>query len=116
MSLDLGSMRLEVLLENPTQTRDADGGYTETWEELDPAYAFVEFRYIPSAKLERLQASTVITQGARGARMRWHPDVTERTRMTWTDRAGRVKTASVVDIDDVAERGEVLDLVVVEVP
>ena len=116
MSLDLGSMRQDVYLENPTQTSDGDGGYIEVWSPLDPAYAFAQFTRVPSAKMERLAAGTIATQGARGVKMRYHPGVTEKTRLTWLDRAGRSHVASVVDFEDVEEVGEELFLVVVEVP
>jgi head-tail adaptor len=113
--MNLGRMNKYVILENPTQVADGDGGYVETWVALNPREAHVDIHAAPGRTGERRIANTTVAQGTHEVIMRFHPQVTTRTRISWTDRAGTVRRINVVDVNDLDEMGVELRLTCVEV-
>lgn len=109
----LGDLRTLVTLDNPTRTADTEGGYTETWAALDPSQAFVAIRRLSGR--ERNNANTVLATATHEVKMRYHSGVTTQTRLSWTDRAERARALSVIEVDDVEERGAELRLTCAEV-
>lgn len=117
MALNLGGFRHELTLEAPSAAvPDGDGGYTQTWAALNPPTAWASLEIASQAKLERLVANTVVAQASHIVRLRFHPDLDQTCRIKWTDRAGTVRTANVIDVTDPDERGIELILLVSEVP
>lgn len=116
LSAALGRMTHYVRLEDPgTPTADGDGGYTETWTALNPADAWCSVKAAGGRTGERRIASTVVAQATHEVVMRYHTGVSTKTRIRWRDQAGTTRALSVVDVDNVDERGEVLRLSCVEV-
>jgi SPP1 family predicted phage head-tail adaptor len=81
-----GRMDERVLLSTPTSVDDDEGGKTSTW---------VTFASVPAAidslrGDERFAAAASETTVTHKVLIRWHPDVTARTRMTWGDRVFEV--------------------------
>lgn len=108
-------MRHRITLANPTQTADGDGGYTETWTSLSPPVAWASVKAARGRFGEAPQAGTVEARATHQVSMRYHPDVTVKTRVTFTDRAGSTRHLSVIDVSDVEEQGTELVLTCVEV-
>jgi SPP1 family predicted phage head-tail adaptor len=116
VALNIGSLVHSITLENPSaQTADGDGGYAETWTELDPSPARASIKASAGRTGERRVANTVVAQGTHEVVMRYHPDVSTRTRITFVDKAGNTRTLQVTDVDDVDSRGQMLRLTCVEV-
>lgn len=113
--MKLGRMRQRITLQNPTRTADGGGGYTETWASLNPAQAWARIRASSGRSGERNVSNTIVAQATHEVSMRFHPDVTTETRITWTDAAGRTRTINVTDVQDVDEAGIELVLSCVEV-
>ncbi len=113
--MNLGSMRHEIALENPAGTTpDGHGGYRQTWAPLVPGKARAQITNASTRVLERLFSNTVTVQASYIVNMRFHPDVTTKTRIRWTDRSGD-HLASVTDVADVDLRGIELNLLVTEI-
>jgi len=107
--MDLGSLRHWVRVENPTEAADGDGGFTVTWAAADPATVPVGIAPATQARLERLVANAVSSEASHVVTMRYHSGVTTATRLIF---AGR--TFSVVGLQNVQERNEILMLACVE--
>jgi head-tail adaptor len=117
VALNLGSLRQQITIERPgTPTPDGDGGYAETWAALAPPTAWASIEPASQRALERLVAGTVIAQASHIVRLRFHPGIDERCRISWVDATGATRVANVTDVTDPEERGIELVLVVAEVP
>lgn len=113
-SLDPGQLNIEVTLENPSAAEpDGDGGFTQTWTRCQPGTAWASIKGARRGSRERVAHATVIGQAVWDVEIRYHPDVTNQTRLTWVDRGGASQTANVRDVDDVDARGERLNLICV---
>ena len=76
-----GDRRHLVTFQAPTTGIDADGNYTQTWTDLDPATWHVSIEPATAADLERVAAGTVISSASHLVRGDWHPGVTTESRM-----------------------------------
>lgn len=108
--MSVGDYRHSVVFENPSATvPDGDGGFTQTWDALDPPIWHVSIAPASPQDLERFAAGTVITQNTNIVKGRWRPDVSTATRMIF---AGR--PFSIVGTRNVDERSVALELLAVE--
>jgi head-tail adaptor len=79
-----GERRHVVTLQNPGPAApDGDGGYTQTWADLDPATWHVSIEPATTQDLERAAAGTVISAASHLVRGDFHPGVTTQTRMVF---------------------------------
>lgn len=113
-SLDIGALRILVTLENPGDpVPDGDGGFTQTWTGCTPSKAWASIVGAKRGSRERVAHLTVVGQAVWDVTMRFHAEVTNQTRLRWTDRAGNEQIANVRDIDDVEYAGVQLNLIAV---
>jgi head-tail adaptor len=113
--LDLGRLNVLMTLEDTSgRTPDGNGGYTKTPVALSPPNAWASIEPVSQRALERLVSNTVITQATHLVRMRYHPDVNAKTRLTWTDREGRTHRANVTWVQDPDNGGTELTILCAE--
>ena len=114
--VETGRMTHYVILENPgAPTVDAYGGYTETFAALNPREWWCRIKAGPGRTGERRISNTVVAAATHEVVGRWHPQVSTSTRIRWTDQGGTARTLSVVDVENIDERGEYMRLSCVEV-
>lgn len=101
--LDLGSLRNVGTLSETSAlpgTPNGDGGYTQTPVPLNPA----TWRFAVQKATGRSGAAhfrdEIISKASLMMNGRFHPGITTRTIISWTDRAGTVHTGRVIDVDD----------------
>lgn len=104
-----------VTLANATTTPDSDGSYTNTLTPLVPPTRRASIEPATARDLERLTAGTVIATESLIVTMPFHPQVTTKTQLTWTDRAGRAHVANVTGVNNPEQRCRELICVAVEV-
>lgn len=109
---DLGDYRHLVTLEAPAgpATPDGAGGYVETWVPLVPPTMYAAIDVATAGDQERLGSATVLSQALLVVRMRHHPSVTTKTRITY---AGR--QFAVTALRNIEERNRRLVLLCAEV-
>jgi SPP1 family predicted phage head-tail adaptor len=108
---DLGDYRHLVTLEAPgAATPDGSGGYAEVWQPLTPPTMAAAIDVATAGDQERLGSGTVLSTASHVVRMRYHPQITTKTRLT---HAGR--RFSVTAIRDPEERQRRLVLLCAEV-
>lgn len=91
MNVNIGAMRHSIILENPgTATADGDGGYTQTFTALDPSPVRASIMPASARDLERVAAGTVVSSATHLVTMRYHADVTTKTRITFGTRTFNV--------------------------
>lgn len=99
----VGVYRHRIGLANPGKAiPDGDGGYTEVWTPLDPPQVDASIQAASSMDLERLTGGSVLTTATHLVRLRFHPQVTTATRITFGARTFEVQSAQNVDERDVA--------------
>ena len=104
-----------VTLENPgAPVPDGAGGFTETWTALDPPTAWVALEALGGAGMERLTADTITASGTHQVTLPYHPQITVRTRLTYTDPDRGPRTFAVVGLQDAANARRELVLVAAE--
>jgi|SRR5262245_55307440 len=95
----------KVTFQNPGEpVPDGQGGYTEGWTDLDPPSMFVQIRPASVADLERVASGTVTSSATHLVTGPFHPGVTTKTRVTFTDRSGRARELAVAGIVNPEER------------
>lgn len=103
---DIGTYRQTATLSTAgTAVPDGDGGFTVTQVPLSPAEWRCAIEKASVASAERHFAATVIAQAKYIMRGRFHAGITTKTQIVWTDRAGVVHTANVIDVDDTEGAG-----------
>lgn len=91
VQLAAGTLRRLVRLENPGAPQpDGDGGYTETWEDLNPAVVSAGIELATVRNLERIAAGTVVSDATYIVTMHYHPGVTTKTRVVMGPRTFQV--------------------------
>jgi head-tail adaptor len=65
---------------------DGDGGYTQTWADLDPPQLKASITNATARDLELLAAGTVISQAAYVLTMPYHPQITTAARVLFRGR------------------------------
>lgn len=104
-----------TLSEPSTPTADGDGAYEQTYVALDPATWRCAIERATVTSAERHFAESVIAQATHVIRGRYHSGITTSTRVQWTDRAGTVHVANVIDEVDVEGAGVETIVAAVEV-
>jgi SPP1 family predicted phage head-tail adaptor len=100
--MKVGALRHSIVLENPgTPVSDNDGGFTQTWTALVPSPVPAAITPASARDLERVAAGTVLSTATHLITMRYHPDVTTQTRITFGTRQ-----FSVVGVTNPDERNE----------
>lgn len=114
--MELGSLRHRVRIEEPSAAiPDGEGGFTQTWTAVTPAEWWAAIEKASQRASERRFASTVIAQATHMLNGRFHAGLTTQSRVTWTDRAGVVHQANVLDVDDTDSRGQESVILVSEI-
>lgn len=114
-ALNLGNLKHELTFEAPTYAPDGDGGETVTWTAFSGPKPYGSVQASTQKALERLVSNTVLSQSSHIVTMRYHPDVTTKCRLKWTDRVGVVHTASLTNVNNVDEMGIQLILGCIEI-
>jgi head-tail adaptor len=79
----IGDWSTLVTFQERATAPDGAGGYTETWQDLNPATWKVSIEPAAAADLERVAGGTVLTQQTSIVRGRYHPGVSTGTRMLY---------------------------------
>jgi head-tail adaptor len=111
----IGDWRYVVALEAPTPVADGDGGYRDTWAPLTPGQLDCSIRSAGPRDLERPMAGTVGATASHVLVGRYHPGITTKTRIRYNDPVRGPRLFSVVYVENVAERGDVMTLLCAEV-
>jgi len=107
----IGGYRHLVTLENPSgKTPDGEGGYTQTWAPCVPPTMHAAIDVAGAGDQERLTSGTVISQATHVLRMRYHPELSTQTRLTFHGRA-----FSVTAVHNLEERQQRLLVLCAEV-
>jgi head-tail adaptor len=94
---------------------NGDGGYTQTPVALSPSTRWAEIKPATTRDLERVTSGTVLSTESLLVTMDFHPDVTQKTQLAWTDAANRSHVANVTGVTNPDQRCETLILIAVEV-
>jgi SPP1 family predicted phage head-tail adaptor len=107
----IGQRPHRAMFQNPgPPVPDGDGGYTQTWTDLDPRALWVAIETASIVALERkVPAGSSLTTATHLVSGPFHPDVTTKTRVLYNGREFHVD--SVTNID---ERGIEMVLVCTE--
>jgi len=97
--MGIGALRHVVVFQVPATVADGDGGYTDTWIDLDPPW-FVSIRPASVHDLERRAAGTVTATATHVIAGRYRPDVGLDARMIFDGR-----TFLITGVQNVDERG-----------
>lgn len=101
VNVTIGAYRQTATLsEASTPVPNGDGGYSTSYVALDPATWRCAIERASVSNAERNFADTVIAQATHILRGRFHPEITTRTRIQWSDRNGDVHIANVIDSVD----------------
>lgn len=110
-----GKLTHSVALEAPTRVLDPGGGYTETWAPLSPSPVPAAIDPATVASLEHVVANAVQSSATHIVTLRFHPGVTLASRVSFTDRAGKVHVLTVKGMQNPEQRDRVLKLACEEV-
>jgi head-tail adaptor len=103
--MDIGSLNRRVTLERPSvPVPDGDGGFTQTWAALSPSPVWASIEQATPKTLERILGGAVLSQASKLVRLRFHPQVTQQTRLTWVDGLG-THIAQATDVVNVKANG-----------
>jgi SPP1 family predicted phage head-tail adaptor len=91
VTIDAGLLRHSVVLANPgTPVQNSDGGFTDAWTALSPATVYAAIESATAARMERIANSTVTSNASHVVTLRYHPQVTTKTRVTFGTRTFQV--------------------------
>jgi SPP1 family predicted phage head-tail adaptor len=100
--MNIGALFHRVRLENPgPPVADGDGGYTEVWTALTPSPVWASIVPATARELERLVAGTVQASATHVVRVRFHPQITTETRLTYGTRVFSVTGIQNTDESDI---------------
>lgn len=105
----VGEYRHVVTLQAFTRQPDGEGGWIESWTDLDPAQWDVSIVRATVRDLERVGSGTILTTATHIIEGRYRPDVTLNARLMFEGRA-----FAVTGFDNVQERDRILRLIVEE--
>lgn len=98
---DVGAYRQTATLSIlGTPVADGDGGWTSPIVAMDPSEWRCAIERASVSSAERSFSDTVIAQATYILRGRFHSGINTHTRVQWTDRAGVVHAANVIDVAD----------------
>jgi SPP1 family predicted phage head-tail adaptor len=113
LSKSINQKATRIQLQNPgPAVPDGDGGWTEAWNDLDPAIVQAAVGPAGQSRLEHLVAGTVLSQATHLVTIWYHPGVTTKTRINIV---GTPRTMNVLALADPDERHVELELVCAEV-
>jgi hypothetical protein len=116
VSLVLGELRQLASVYGPgTAVLDGNGGFTESQDALTPATWWCAIEKATVRAAESRFAATVTAQASHILRGRYHPGITSKSTIVWTDRNGTQHRANVLDSDDTEGAGVELVLLVSEI-
>lgn len=116
VTIEIGALRQVGTLSNPgTPVPDGDGGFTQTYTPLDPPTWRFAMQVASVRAAERHFAATVTAHASYIFSGRYHPGITTKTRIVWTDRSGEVHTGNVLDVDDTEGAGVETVVLVTEI-
>lgn len=96
-----GDLKQSAALSNPgAAVPDGDGGFTYVYTAIDPSPWRCAIEKATVANSEKLFAGTVLSHAMYIMSGRYHPLITTKTRVVWTDHGGDVHTANVLDVSD----------------
>lgn len=110
MKRTIGQLRQRVDVKNPTRAADGDGGYVDTWVSANPASMAASVEPATASVVERQVGNTIEAAISHIVTMRYHADVTTKTRLTQGS-----MTLAVRGVQDVDFRHEWLILACEEV-
>ena len=109
--MPIGDYRHVVTLDAPgPPVSDPDGGWTPTWQPLDPPRWYCSIEQPAARTLESLGAGSVVAQATHLLSGRHHPGITAQTRVTFQGR-----TLNVLWFANWEERDVLTDVVCAEV-
>lgn len=82
MTRTIGQLRQRVDVKNPTRAADGDGGYTDTWVAANPAAMWAQVEPATASNVERQVGNTIEAAISHIVTMRYHGEVTTKTRLT----------------------------------
>ena len=106
----IGQLRQRVTVENPTRVPDGDGGFTDTWTELNPADIWASIVPATASVIERQVGNTIEAQISHVVTCRYHDEISTLTRITFDS-----KYLFVRGIQNVESRNEWLVLACEEI-
>jgi hypothetical protein len=112
-STTIGRTRHKVQVFEPGEpVPDGEGGFTEGVVPLTPPEWYCSIEAATAFNVEREVANTVTATASHILRGRFHPGITTKTTITFTDghRGGLVRTFAVDSVRSLDERGESLVL------
>lgn len=85
--MKVGALRHQITLQNPgAAVPDGDGGFTQTWTNLDPARVSAAIQPATARDLERIVANTEQSKASHLVTIRYHSGVTTETRILFGTR------------------------------
>jgi head-tail adaptor len=111
-----GDLRHALALENPgLPVPDGEGGFTEGWTPLDPPTMWASIEPAAATDLQRVVGDAqVIATASHLIELDYHPDITIKTRLTWTRPPRPDRWFQVQGVVNVEERDVRLILACVE--
>jgi hypothetical protein len=103
----LGDLRQNATLENPVgnPVPDGDGGFTLAYAPLTLSPWRCAIQKATLALSEKHFSQATIARATHVINGRYNPEMSMRTRVSWTDRNGDLHVANVIDMDDTAGLG-----------
>jgi head-tail adaptor len=89
---------------------DGYGGYSEGWVDLDPPVLYVRIQPASVSDLERMTSGTVVTSASHIVTGPYHPDLSTKARLLFTDISGKSRTFTVAGLVNPEERNRELIL------
>lgn len=89
---------------------DGFGGYTEGWTDLTPPVMFVRIQPATVSDLERMTSGNVVASASHIVTGPYHPGVTVKARLLFTDFSGKSRTLTVAGLVNPDERNRELIL------
>lgn len=86
----IGKLDQRVTIQEPTEVRDASGGFTLTWANIGTAptvWAAVE----PSSAGETREGEKATARASYSVRMRYRADITAKIRLSWRGRTLQIE-------------------------
>lgn len=97
----IGQMRHRVVVENPTNAADGDGGYGETYAAASPSPVWASIEPATPSVIEQQVGNRIEAPITHIVSMRWHSGVTTRTRLTFGSR--RLFVRGLQKVDEISE-------------
>lgn len=92
--MQVGNLTQRVIVQQPSEASNGQGGATVTWSTLATVWASV----VGISGSERLQAESVGSRVGYRVTVRYRADVTPRMRLSWTPYGGSAKTLEILAV------------------